>query len=324
MDRRTFVGVAVGLLASPYCALGEPTGKLARIGILAPFLRGFGAAEAFEEELRARGWVEGRNMLIDRRYAERDGQYAELAAKLVRVNVDVIVPAGGPASLQAARDATKTIPIVMIASSRDPIGEGLINSYARPGGNITGLATAPAELGGKQLELLKEAIPRVSRVGILWDATAGPFRGIEQIETSARAMRIEIVRFEVRERADFERVIANAAKAQVGGFVLSGSPMLIRHRGNIADLLTKHRLPAIGLWRSWADAGVLMAYGPSLTAEFRAAAIYVDKILRGASPGDLPVEEPTKYELVINLKTAKALGLTVAQSLLLRADELIQ
>jgi putative ABC transport system substrate-binding protein len=326
MNRRTFIGGVVGsLIAWSSAAVGQQVRKLARVGVLSPGSTGSGAFVAFEEELRALGWFEGRNLLIDRRYAEgRAEQYGVLAAELVRLNVDVIVPAGGPASLQAAREATKTIPIVMVASSRNPIGEGLIKSFAHPGGNITGLATAPAELGGKQLELLKEAVPAVSRVGILWDATTGPYRATKEIDTSARFRRVEILPFEVRERADFERVIADATKARVGGLVVVGSPMFVRYRSDIADLLIKQRLPAIGLWRSQADAGALMAYGPSLTNEFRSAAIYVDKILKGANPGDLPVEEPTKYELVINLKTAKALGLTIPQSLLLRADEVIQ
>jgi len=259
--------------------------------------------------------------LIDRRSAEGRGErYGALAAELVRLNVDVIVPAGGPASLQAARDATKTIPIVMIASSRDPIGEGLIKSFGRPEGNITGLATAPAELGGKQLELLKEAVPALSRVGLVWDVTAAPYRVPNEIEAAARSLGVELVGIEVHEPSGFQRAVANATKSQVGGLIVAATPMLVAYRQDIAALLLERQLPAIALWRSQAEAGLLMTYGPSIISEFRSAAAYVDKILKGANPGDLPVEEPTKYELVINLKTAKALGLSVPQALLLCAD----
>jgi len=332
MDRRRFIGTcAGGLLAVPCIADAQLVGKLSRLGILLPgsppppSATRNPAIVAFEDELRDRGWLEGRSILIERRYAEgHDERYPDLAAELVRLKVDVIVPTGGPAALKAARDATKTIPIVMVASSRDPIGEGLIKAFSRPEGNITGLTTASAEITGKQLELLKEAVPRLSRVGMLWDATTGPFRVIKELDMAARSLGVEMLPLEVRERADFEPVISNATKARVGGLIMVGSPMLVANRSDIADLLTKHRLPAIALWRSQADAGVLMAYGASITNIFRGAAIYVDKILKGANPADLPVEQPTKYDLVINMKTAKALGLAIPQSLLVRADEVIQ
>jgi len=330
IDRRAFVGIAAGgLLALPIVAHAQqapkkpPTLGILAIAPAAP--TGPTMLAAFSQGLRELGWVEGRNLLVERRIAEAsDERLVQSAADLVRLRVDVILAASGPASLNAARAATKTIPIVMVASSRDPIGTGLIQSYARPGGNITGLVTAPEELTGKQLEFLKTVVPRLARVGFLHDAAVGPFR-LEQatVETS-RALGIEILPFEVRGPADFDGAVAAAVRERVGGLIASGSPAFGRNRQQIAELLTKHRLPGISVWRSFAEAGLLMAYGPSLSDQFRRAAAYVDKILRGAKPGDLPVEQPTKFELVINLKTAKALGLTIPPSLLQRADEVIQ
>jgi putative tryptophan/tyrosine transport system substrate-binding protein len=279
----------------------------------------------FLQALRDLGWVEGRNLLVERRVAEApDERLAQAAAELVRLKPDVIFAASGPASLNAAREATKTIPIVMVASSRDPIGTGLVQSYARPGGNITGLVTAPEELTGKQLELLKTVVPHLSRAGFLHDATVGPFRLEKATVETSRALGVEVLPFEVRAPADFGGAVAAAVKERVGGLVFAGSPMFVRYRQQIAELLTKHRLPGISVWRSFAEAGVLMAYGPSLSDQFHRAAAYVDKILKGAKPADLPVEQPTKFELVINLKTAKALGLTIPPSLLLRADQVIE
>jgi len=280
---------------------------------------------AFESGLRERGYVEGRNILIERRSAEGHAErYPDLATELVRMKVDVIVALAGPASLEAAREATNAIPIVMVASSRDPVAAGLVKSLARPGGNITGLMTAPADLGGKQLELLKEAVPALSSVGVLWDATASPYAMASEVAAAARSLRIELLPFEVRELAGIERALADAAKSGVGGFSIGATPMLVALQKEVADLLTRHRLPAIGTFRSQAEAGLLMTYGPSLESECRAAATFVDKILKGASPGELPVEQPTKYELVINKKSAKAIGVAIPQSLLLRADEVIQ
>ncbi|HVP87297.1 MAG TPA: ABC transporter substrate-binding protein [Casimicrobiaceae bacterium] len=333
IDRRSLLGVLSVALIMPLIGLAQPAVKLPRVGMLlpgtpgsiTPIQAGGAGFSVFEDQLRALGWIEGRNVLLERRYAEeRYERYPQLAVELVRINVDVIVPAGGSASLKAAMDATKTIPIVMVASSRDPIGEGLIKSFARPGGNVTGLVTAPAEIGSKQLELLKEAVPALSRVGIIWDASLGPFRVTKQVDDAARSLGVEVLGFDVRGPADFERAIADARKSQAGALVVSSTPLLVTHRREIAELLGKLRMPAIALWRSQAEAGLLMTYGPSITSEFRSAAIYVDKILKGAKPGDLPVEQPTKYDLVINMKTAKALGLAIPPSLLLRADEVIQ
>ena len=324
--RRKFLGsLAGGLLAAPRTVQAQQSGKKPRIGVLNV---GGGAAsilDPFFQGLRDLGWVEGQNVGIERRNAEGyEERLPGLAAELINLKVDVILAAGGPASLKAARDATKTVPIVMVASSRDPIGTGLIKSYAHPGGNITGIVTAPEELTGKQLEFLRAVAPGFSRVGVLWDATAGPFRLQKETAEVARSLGVEVLSFEVLDPAGLDGAFGAAAKARVGGLIFGGSPMFGRNRKQIADLLMKHRLPAITVWRTFAEAGVLMAYGPSLQEQFRRAAIYVDKILKGAKPADLPVELPTKFELAINLKTAKLLRLTVPQSLLLRADEVIQ
>jgi putative ABC transport system substrate-binding protein len=326
VDRRRFLLTSLaGVLAMPLVAdAQEPAKRPPKLGVLALAAGtpgGSGVVAAFYQALRDLGWVEGQNLLIERRTGER---MPELAAELVRLKVDVILAASGPASLNAAREATKTIPIVMVASSRDPVGTGLIQSFARPGGNITGLVTAPEELTGKQLELLKAAIPRLSHAGFLHDATVGPLR-LEQatVETS-RALNIAIQVFEARGPADFGGAVAAASKERVGGLIVSGSPMFVRYRQQITELLTKHRLPGISVWGSFAEAGLLMAYGPSLSDQFRRAAVYVDKILKGAKPGELPVEQPTKFEMVINLKTANAIGLTIPQPVLARADRLIE
>src|SRR5262249_25848179 len=250
-------------------ATGAPTGPV----LLTKFFQG----------LQDLGWVEGRNLLVERRIAEAsDERLVQAAAELVRLRVDVILAASGPASLNAVREATKTIPIVMVASSRDPIGTGLIQSYARPGGNITGLVTAPEELTGKQLELLKSAVPRLSRAGFLHEANVGPFRlEMATVETS-RALGIDIVPFEVREPADFDGAVAAAVRERIGGLIASGSPMFVRYRQQVAELLTKHRLPGISVWRSFAEAGILMAYGPSLSNSDR------PKGSSSASPLSLP------------------------------------
>jgi putative ABC transport system substrate-binding protein len=212
----------------------------------------------------------------------------------------------------------------MVGASSDPIADGLIESYARPGGNITGIANSPEEVPAKRLELLKEAVPKLSRVGVLWDATIGPVRISKATEETSRSLRVAILAFEVRGPADLDRAISAAAEAPVGGMIIASTPMLSQNREQIVELVTKHRLPAISLSRSWPEEGLLMSYGSNLADLFRRAALYVDKILKGAKPADLPVERPSGLELIINLKTAKTLGITIPQSLLLRADEAIQ
>jgi putative ABC transport system substrate-binding protein len=269
--------------------------------------------------------IEGENLEIERRYADgRSERYPDLALDLVRQKVDVIVPCGGRASLKAATDATKTIPIVMVASSRDPVAEGLVKSFSRPEGNVTGIVTLPAEGGGKLLDILKQAVPALSRVGLMWDRTAAPYRVPEQIDDAARGLGIKLIGLEMSGPADLERAMAQAAQAHVGALLVPSTPMTGMYRKEIADAVARHRFPAIALFRGQAEAGLLMTYGPSVTDEFRRAATFVNKILRGAKPGDLPIEQPSKFELVINLKTAQAIGIAIPQSLLLRADDIIR
>jgi len=319
------MAVILGFALVSLDAEGQRSSKIPRIGVLAVGGGPRAVIDAFLLGLRDLGWVDGQNVIIERRNADgREERLPALAAELIDLKVNVILAAGGPASLNAARDATKTIPIVMVASSRDPISNGLIKSYARPGGNITGLVTAPEELTGKQLELLRDVRPGLSRVGILWDANTGRVRLENETAAVAQALGIELRSFEVRGPTDFAAAVAAATKERVGGLLFAGSPMFVRNRTQIAALLAEHRLPAISVWDSFTEAGVLMAYGPSLPDLFHRAAGYVDKILRGTNPGDIPVERPTKFTLVINLKTAKALGLTIPHSLLLRADHVIQ
>ena len=323
MDRRTFVAtLATALLIAPMSIGAQQAKKIRRIGVLAA---GPAPLVSFYQGLRDSGWNEGQNIAIERRYTEgRDDRLRGFAAELVRLNVDVIVAAGGPMSLDAAREATKTIPIVMVAASSDPVADGLIETLAHPGGNITGIATTPESVPAKRLELLKEAVPNLSRVGILWDATIGPVRVSNETAEMSRSLRVELLPFEARETADLDGAIGAAAQAHVGGLIIAGTPAFGRNRKQIVELVTKRRLPAISTWSAWPEEGLLMSYASNFGDQFHRGALYVDKILRGAKPADLPVERPTKLELVINLKTAKALGLTIPQSLLLRADEVIQ
>src|SRR5262245_10954998 len=248
--------VAGGLLASPLAVHAQQSGrKLPTLGILSIALgapQGPGVLAGFFQALQDLGWVEGRNLLVQRRIAEApDERLAQAASDLVRLKVDVILAAAGPASLNAAREATKTIPIVMVASSRDPIGTGLIQSYARPGGNITGLVTAPEELTGKQLEFLKTAIPSLSRAGFLHDATVGPLLLEKPTVDASRALGTDILPFEAHEPADLGGAVAAVAKERVGGLIVGATPTFGRYRQQIAELLMKHRLPGISVWRSF-------------------------------------------------------------------------
>jgi len=236
----------------------------------------------------------------------------------------VIVTAGGRASLEAAQNATTTVPIVMVAASSDPIGQGLIMSFARPGGNVTGLLAAPEELGGKRLDLLKEMLPSLSRVGVLWDASGRAYRVSKETEESARALKVQLLPLEVRGPDDLPGAFKNAVQQRAEAISIASTPLVFQQRTRIAELAIKHRLPIVSTWRYFAEAGGLLTYGPSLPDQFRRAAYYVDRILRGAKPGELPIEQPTKFELIINLKTAKSLGLTIPPSLLARADQVIE
>jgi putative tryptophan/tyrosine transport system substrate-binding protein len=278
----------------------------------------------FRQGLRELGYVEGKNVLIEYRYAEGGSQQlSELAEELVRLKVDVIVTSATEPSLSAQR-ATKTIPIVMGGGS-DPVGAGLVASLARPGGNITGVTTISSDLGGKRLELLKESFPKISPVAVLWIPTAtGNKQQMKEIEAAADSLRLRLQPAAVQGPNDFESAFSAITRGGASSLIVLSSPLFATHRARIADLATKSRLPAIYPLSDYADAGGLMSYGPNLSEQYRRVVVYVDKILKGAKPADLPVERPMKFELVINLKTAKQIGLTISPNVLARADKVLK
>ena len=327
MDRRAFVTALGAVLAATLAAEAQHSGKVARIGVLEMGQSPSGRSstrEAFLEQLRELGYVEGLNLVIESRYAEaRAERLPDLVAELIRLKVDVIVAGGTPAPL-AAKHATSKIPIVM-SSAGDPVRTGLVVSLARPGGNVTGLSTFTPELAAKRLQLLKEVLPGVSRVAILWNV-ANPFAvaNMRETETAARTLGVHAQSLEVRDPVDFDSALPAAISGQASALIVVDDPLTCSHQKRIADFTARNRLPAIYGFKECAGAGGLMSFGASLAELYRRAAIFVDKILKGAKPADLPVEQPTKFELVINLKTAKALGLTIPPSLLLRADQVIE
>jgi len=330
MDRRTFLSTLTGnLLAAPLAAEAQPAAKIARIGLLGgndPVVSAH-LLEAFRQGLRDLGYVEGRNVLIEYRFAEgKFERLPALAAELVALKVDVIL-ATTVLTAVAAKQAIKTIPIVFFAAA-DPIRSGLVTSLARPGGNVTGLSVLSPELIGKRLELLKQAVPGISRVAILWEPDGGGERTdkdmLKRAEVAGQALGVRLQYVEARGPADFDRAFSDMTRAHAGALTVLPSPMFFNERRHLVDLAAKHRLPAGYAWREGADAGDLISYGPSIADLYRRAATYVDKILKGAKPGDLPIEQPTKFELIINLKTAQALGLTIPQSLLRQADQVIE
>jgi putative tryptophan/tyrosine transport system substrate-binding protein len=322
------VVVAVGLTLAP--AEAQQAGKVARIGWLALNLAAAPhMPEAFRQGLRDLGYVEGRNFVIEYRGAEgKPERLPALAAELVALKVDVIVAGGGTPGVLAAKQATKTIPIVFASGASDPVSSGLVTSLARPGGNVTGLTGLGPELVGKVLELLTQAVPGVSRVAALWQPGAFGERTekdmLKGAEDTGRALGVRLQFVEARGPDDFDRAFSDMTRARAGALTVLGSAMLFNERRRLVDLAAKHRLPAVYPWRDGVDAGGLMSYGPNGPDLFRRAAAYVDKILKGANPADLPVEQPTKFELVINLKTAKALGLTIPPPVLGRADHVIE
>jgi len=329
MERRTFMAMLTGdLLASPLAAEAQQAAKVARIGYLSPNLAASPhLREAFIQGLRDLAYVEGRNLVIEYRDAEgKLERLPALAAELVALKVDVIVAPPTPAAL-AAKQATRTLPIVF-AVAADPVTSGLVTGLARPGGNVTGLSIFAPELVGKCLEQLKQAVPGVSRVAVLWQPGALGERTekemLKEAEVAARALGVRPQFVEARGPADLDRAFSDMTKARAGALTMLGSVMFFRERRRLVALAAQNRLPAVYPWREVVDAGGLMSYGANLADNLRRAATYVDKILKGAKPGDLPVEQPTKFELVINLKTAKALGLTIPQSVLGRADQVIQ
>jgi putative ABC transport system substrate-binding protein len=280
--------------------------------------------QAFRLGLRDLGWVEGKNISIEYRYAEgRRDRLPDLAADLVRLKVEVIVTSSGPAAL-AAQKATRAIPIVMSVAG-DPVASGLVESLARPGGNVTGLSQMGPDLAGKRLELLKEMVPKLSRVAVLWNPQGlGSTLTWKELQLAAQQLGLQLHSLEVRSPNDFDKAFEGATKARAGALLVTAEPMITTNLERIAGLAAKSRLPSIFQSSQFADAGGLATYGPDRADGFRRTAIFVDKILKGAKPGDLPVEQPTKFQLVINLKTAKALGITIPQTVLYRADRVIE
>ena len=325
MDRRVFVGaLASSLLAAPFAAEGQLAGRVWRIGFLSSSVSP-GGLEPLRQGLRKLGYVEGRNITVETRFAAlRLDRLAELAAELVHLRVDVIITASTPAA-QAAKAATKTIPVVM-ATGGDPVGAGLVASLARPGGNVTGLThLAGPEMQQKLLELLREAAPRTARLGVLTNQNIAPeVHGLELMRASARVLELTLVTIDVRDPDGFEPAFAAMIRDRVDALFAFESPMNVQYRQRIVDVASQRRLPSVFGNRAFVDAGGLVSYGPDFNDLYQRAAAYVDKILKGAKPADLPVEQPTKFELVINLKTAKALGLTIPPSLLARADQVIE
>ncbi len=328
VQRRGFLIAAGALLAAPLATEAQHPATIARIGYLAANLNTSPPLpEAFRQGLRDLGYVEGRNVVIEYRDAQgKLERLPALAVELVALKVDVIVVGGTPQAL-AAMQATRTLPIVF-AAAPDPVASGLVASLARPGGNVTGLSDLVAELVGKCLELLKEALPGVSRVAVLWQPGGHGERTekemLKRAEVAAQALGVRLQSVEARGPADLGRAFSEMTRARADALTVFGTPMFFVERRRLVELTATNRMPAVYPLRGFVDAGGLVSYGPNNADLFRRAATYVDKILKGAKPGDLPVEQPTKFELIINLKTAKALGITIPQSVLGRADEVIQ
>ena len=318
-----FVAIVAGALAAPGGVRAQGALKIPRVGVL--FAAGAGFNEAFTQGLQERGYVEGRNIIVERRYTQgMPERMNEMAAELVRMKVDVIV-AGTDATIAAIKRQTRSIPIVMVGAS-DPVGTGFVASLARPGGNVTGLSRMGPELSAKRLGLLREAVPDVSRVAVIWNPDVrGAVLDYKELEEPARTMRIQLQSVEVARAEDlagaFSAIVEGRAKAL---YVITPNPVTFSNQGQLVSFAQRHRLPSIYGVHEYAEAGGLMAYGASINAAFRRAAFFIDSILKGTRPGDLPVEQPTQFELVINLKTAQAIGLTMPPSLLQRADRVIQ
>jgi putative tryptophan/tyrosine transport system substrate-binding protein len=327
-SRRVFLAYGAAFLAAPFAAEAQQAGKVARIGFLSPYSASADPSrrhEAFRQGLRELGYIEGRNIVIEYRFAEgRFDRLADFAAELVQRKVDVIVAVVTQASL-AAKKATTTIPIVMIGVG-DPLGSGLVTNLARPGANITGTSSTTSDVVGKSLELLKDAIPKVSRVAVLWNPANPAFQTLQlkESEVSARTLAVQLQLLEARGPQELDRAFAAMTSTRADALLVTPDPVFAIHQMRIIDLAAKSRLPTMFGQREFVDAGGLMSYGTNFRETYSRAATYVDKILKGAAPADLPVEQPTRFELVINLKTAKALGLTIPPSLLARADQVIE
>jgi len=319
------VTLAVGIVAVPLVSEAQQATKVWRIGYLGyAYPTQARDLEAFRQRLRDLGYVEGNNLVIESRSAESSFErLPALAAELVSLKVDVIA-AFGNATIVALKRATQTIPIVMITAG-DPVGTGLVSSLARPGGNVTGLSSLGEGLSAKWLELLTQTVPGMTQVGVLMAPNAPNHANyLREIKTAGQRTGIAVLGLDARGRDEIERTFAALTKARAQGFIVLPHPATLTHQTRIVELAAKNRLPAMYPWREFTESGGLMAYSPNRTEMYRRSATFVDKILKGAKPADLPVEQPTKFELVINLKTAKALGLTVPRSLLLRADQVIE
>ncbi len=316
---------AVVVLFLPFLALSaeaQPTGRMQRVGILVS--ANPRVYDALVDELRKLGYIDGQTLALEFRNAEgKLDRFPTLAAELVRAGVDVIVAAGGEAPLRAALKATTTIPIVIVAIDYDPVALGFVASLGRPGGNVTGLSLQQIELTAKRLELLRAMLPKVTRLAILWEASAGD--QFQAAEAASRSLGIRVQSLKVRNPPDeFPEAFATAAKDRADALLVVTTAIFFRERARIAHLAMNKRLPAAFAQREFAEAGGLMSYGTNLPDMLRRAATYVDKIFKGAKPADLPIEQSTKFELVINLRTAKALGLTIPPSVLVRADHIIE
>jgi ABC-type uncharacterized transport system substrate-binding protein len=326
VDRRAFITGTLALLAAPCLARAQQPAKPARVGILASSTEANfePSVQVFREALQAAGWVEGRNLTLDVRYpGEQYDRLPEQATELVRLKVDVLATLGTPATL-AARRATTTIPIVMESLS-DVVSIGLVPNLARPGGNITGVSGFAPELSGKRLGLIREILPRAERIAVLANRAnpvAVPI--LRATESAAQQTRMKLRMFDVRQSAELGAVFETMRREHTDAVILVADPLLFSERSLIIQLAARHRLPAFYETRLFPEGGGLLSYGPLAQERFQRMAVYVDRILRGARPGELPIEQPTKFELVINRKTAKALGLTIPPSVLARADEVIQ
>ena len=326
ITRRAFCSM---LLALPFSARAQQAKKVPRIAYLSlldPAAES-NRAEAIRLALRERGYIEGQNIAIEYRYAEgKPDRVPELAAELVRLKVDIIVVAGGDLMIRAAKNATKTIPIVMMGGGSDPVEAGLVESLARPGGNVTGLTNLNRELGGKRLELLKEAVPKVARVAVLYDPATPPSvpEVKEVLPVAARALKLTIQPWEVRDANDFEKVFAALNKQRPDGLYVLRGPLMTANQKRTVGFALKSRLPSMYSSREYVDAGGLMSYGADRAESYRRVAYFVDRILKGAKPADLPVEQPMRFELIVNLKTAKQIGVTIDPNLLARATKLIK
>ena len=323
MDRRAFIAGTVTLVAAPFAVEAQPVGRVYRIGFIsnASPTANTTFVDSFRRGLADLGWAERQNIHIEYRWAEGDlGRHSRLAAELVALKVDVIVLAG-TAAARAAVKATRAIPVVA-AVIGDPVPSGLVRSLAKPGGNLTGLAWQASDLVTKQLQLLQETVPRATRVGALGHAATPEVR--RAAEGAARSLGVQVHMIEIEGPADIPGVFETMQRRGAEALIVLPSPMFYAERRRLAALAARNRLPAIYEVKEFVDEGGLMSYGPSFLEMYRRAAVYVDKILKGATPGDLPMEQPTKFECVINLKTAKALGLTIPPSVLARADEVIR